>query len=652
MTSSLLFAAPLSAALLCLVQSEPADVAAQEEAAFKAVAAAVAPSVVRIETLGGVDTADGRLLASGPSTGTVVRADGLILTSSENLAGDPTSILIRLPDGRRVTAERLGEDEPRQLTLLRANLPEDGGGVSPASPAAIDEVRVGDWAIAVGRTFSAENVNVSVGVVSAKGRILGRAVQTDAKISPANYGGPLVDLTGRTIGILAPLTADGGSGGVEWYDSGIGFAVPLADLEPVLDRLAAGETLQAGRLGVTFKSASLDAEPIVDTVRPLSPAEAAGVQPGDRLVTVAGRPVSRPDEAKLALGPHYAGDEVTLVVERDGKEERLSATLVAELPPWRPSDLGVLPADPRDADEAEAEGEEADAVAGVAIAHVFSETAADGVLEVGDVVVEAAGESVETGDDLRRIVSRRPPGTELLLKLVNGDTATATLGEPPSTVPDTAPSTIDPKSDPLPADQSGRLPLEVAGFEGRSGALLVPKRAGRGGLGLLVCLPPKGSLTADDLFDRFGPAAEREGVILLAPNPENPDGFQPGDLPFFAAALEQMRERYAVEPVRTALYGTGGQGQTAWRIVLTAKSDYRGLVTDVAPAQLAPNEPDQAIVPLLIGEPPEESREAMREAGYPFAYIEVKTEGEESDADLSDEAIDAIVRWVTVLDRI
>ncbi|QDT17315.1 trypsin-like peptidase domain-containing protein [Alienimonas californiensis] len=646
MIASPLLAVPLFAALACAGQTANALVA-QEEAAFKAVAAAVGPSVVRVETLGGVDTAEGRLLASGPSTGTVVRQDGLILTSSENLAGNPTSILVRLPHGERVAAERLGEDEARQLTLLRVELPDDSG-VTAAVPAEIDALRVGEWAIAVGRTFSADAVNVSVGVVSAKDRILGRAVQTDAKISPANYGGPLVDLAGRTIGILAPLSAEGGTGGVEWYDSGIGFAVPLEEMLPVLDRLAAGDTLRPGKLGVTFKSSKMDAEPVVDTVRPLSPAEEAGVLPGDRLVMVAGRAVSRPDEAQLAIGPLYAGDEAMLVVERDGAEVELKATLVAELPPWRPSDLGVLPADP----PAASDEPDAEALAGVRIAHVFTGSAADGALEVGDVVTAAAGEPVETAADLRRIVSRRAPGTELSLERAEGEPVTVALGEPPAAPPEELPETIDPTADPLPADQSGRLDLEVAGFEGRGGSLLVPQRAGRGGFALLVCLPPNGAMTADDLFGRLGPAAEEHGVILMVPRPEGASGFQPGDLPFLKAAAEQMRERYAVEPVRTSLYGLGDQGATVWRIALTTDGVLRGAVTDAAPAQLPQNEPDDAVVPLLVGDPPEQSRTALRDAGYPFAVLDVPAEDPDDPNVLAPEAVEAIMRWVTTLDRI
>ena len=91
---------------------------------------------------------------------------------------------------------------------------------------------VGQWTIAVGRTFNQKEPNISVGVLSATNRIWSTAIQTDAKISPANYGGPLIDSRGRVLGVLVPLSPQKQGGeiaGAEWYDSGIGFAVPLVD---------------------------------------------------------------------------------------------------------------------------------------------------------------------------------------------------------------------------------------------------------------------------------------------------------------------------------------------------------------------------------------------------------------------------------------
>src|SRR5581483_2693570 len=131
------------------------------------------------------------------------------------------------------------------------------------------EFKVGQWALAVGRTWSAGAdgpPSVSVGIVSALDRIWGKAVQTDAKVSPTNYGGPLVDLQGRVIGVLVPASprAEGETAGLEWYDSGIGFAIPLEDVLAALPRLKQGKDLKRGLLGVTMKSQNMHgAAPVV-----------------------------------------------------------------------------------------------------------------------------------------------------------------------------------------------------------------------------------------------------------------------------------------------------------------------------------------------------------------------------------------------------
>ena len=89
-------------------------------------------------------------------------------------------------------------------------------------------MRVGQWAIAVGRTFESDRPNMAVGILSALDRVWGKAIQTDAAVSPNNYGGPLVDIRGRVLGVLVPLSPEAADemAGVEWYDSGIGFAIP------------------------------------------------------------------------------------------------------------------------------------------------------------------------------------------------------------------------------------------------------------------------------------------------------------------------------------------------------------------------------------------------------------------------------------------
>ena len=142
--------------------------------------------------------------------------------------------------------------------LVLLNVPTAGLDVKKQLPvpagAPVTEIRVGQWAIAVGRVFDGDQTNLSVGIISAVNRVWGKAIQTDAKISPANYGGPLVDLEGRVLGVLVPMSPQetGEVAGVEWYDSGIGFAVPLANINRVPTRLEKGEELHPGLLGISM----------------------------------------------------------------------------------------------------------------------------------------------------------------------------------------------------------------------------------------------------------------------------------------------------------------------------------------------------------------------------------------------------------------
>ena len=224
----------------------------REEKALQAAVEKASPSVVQLELVGGLESQE-----IGPISGLAVSSDGYVLTSSTMVRDSLTSILATTPSGKRAAAKIIAHDHSRNLTLLKVNTDESYP-ILPFVPR--EEITVGQWAIALGKTFSRNISNQSVGIISASNRIWGKAIQTDAKISPANYGGPLIDIHGRVFGVLTPLTPHpqgGQSDGTEWYDSGIGFAVPLADLEPHLEKLKAGENLHPGRIGVSLTSGNV-----------------------------------------------------------------------------------------------------------------------------------------------------------------------------------------------------------------------------------------------------------------------------------------------------------------------------------------------------------------------------------------------------------
>ena len=192
---------------------------------------------------GGAPAPAGFIIADGPTTGLIYSADGLILTSAFNFIRDPSVITVALPDGRACPAELLARDEVRQLAMLKI------AATGLPTPQWSDDchLRVGQWVIAFGRGFDSPEPSLTAGIISGLNRQSGLAVQTDAKLSPANYGGPLIDLDGRVIGIAVPVGLGGDAlAGVELYDSGIGFVIPATQVAASAKALAVGHSLRRG----------------------------------------------------------------------------------------------------------------------------------------------------------------------------------------------------------------------------------------------------------------------------------------------------------------------------------------------------------------------------------------------------------------------
>ena len=172
-TSASILALILAIALAGPASSQDSeDLQQREEEAIRAALMEIAPAVVQIQTFGGLDRVGQTAVADGPTTGLIVSADGYILSSAFNFINQPTQILITLPDGSRVSAELVARDHARMLVLLHVESDES---LPIAKAAPSDSMAVGQWAIAVGRTFSVDAPNVSVGIVSA----LHRRVEKD-----------------------------------------------------------------------------------------------------------------------------------------------------------------------------------------------------------------------------------------------------------------------------------------------------------------------------------------------------------------------------------------------------------------------------------------------------------------------------------------
>ncbi|QDU56054.1 S1C family serine protease [Aeoliella mucimassa] len=298
-----------------------------EQQAIREAIERVQPAVVQLQIIGGADQVGGVTMASGPSTGVLLSSDGYVVTSRYRFEPMPATVVAMLEDGRQFATEVVATDFSRKLVLLKLVNASD---LPVVEPAPSDSYRIGQWAIALGRTYRVDRPNVSVGVLSATHRIQGRALQTDAAVSAANYGGPLVNIEGQVLGIIAPMSpqSERSIAGLDWYDSGIGFAAPLADWMPAFERLKQGEDLQLGYMGVSLaKGLPRETAAELATVTPGGPAAEAGLAAGDVITAVAGKAITTQTELQHAVKPLYAGDSVEITYQRGESSESATLTL-------------------------------------------------------------------------------------------------------------------------------------------------------------------------------------------------------------------------------------------------------------------------------------------------------------------------------------
>jgi serine protease Do len=655
-----------AALLLIALAARPAlaqdDLEGLEEQAIRAAVATVAPSVVRIETFGGLERVGDVLVSTGPTSGLVVSDDGFIISSAFNFIQQPASILVTLPGGQRAAAKIVARDHARMLVLLKVNT-ESKLPVPAAVPRS--EVAVGQWSIAVGRTYEQPEPNLSVGVISATNRVWGKAIQTDAKISPSNYGGPLVDIQGRVLGVLVPLSPqakaqEGGGGevaGAEWYNSGIGFAVPLAEINERLATLKVGKDLHAGLLGVSLKPGDIYSLPAeIAASQPGSPAYKAGVKPGDTIVEVNGQKITRQAQLKHVLGTRYAGDKVKLVLKRADATVETSVELIDKLDPYQHPFLGILPrrglAEP-----------------GVAVRYVYpGSPAAEAGIQIDDQFVAftpAGGAETPVADAaaLRTAVANLEPKTKVALKVQRGqESLTVELlparlptdipGElPPAIAKEPAAATEKPATGiveiKLPEEANQCLALVPANYHP-----LVPH-------GLVVVLSAPGPIDKAAFEARWKKICEEHALIALAPMSAKADKWEPTEADFIRKTLDDMIAHYNVDPARIATYGYQAGGSMAWLVGFGNSDRIRAIVAiDALPparTKLPENDPVNRLA-IIVGMAAKATTASgmkallgrLETAKFPITQ---KALGDQP-RDLSGEELSELSRWIDSLDRI
>jgi S1-C subfamily serine protease len=288
----------------------------------------------------------------GTATGSgfVIDKRGDIVTNAHVVQG-ASQISVRFGDSDEIKAEVLGKDPSTDLALLRVD--PSAARLHPLPLGDSSRVRVGDPAVAIGNPFGFDRT-VTTGIVSALQRqiqapnnfTINNVIQTDAAINPGNSGGPLLDATGRVIGITSQIaTAGNGNDG----NVGIGFAIPINAVKAAIPQLEKSGKVAHAYLGVsTAQLSSQDAHDLnlpsdkgalVQQVVPGGPAARAGLRAGstqtdsglviggDLIVKVAGKQISKPDDVAAAIASHKPGDKVQVQFYRDGKLRTATITL-------------------------------------------------------------------------------------------------------------------------------------------------------------------------------------------------------------------------------------------------------------------------------------------------------------------------------------
>lgn len=354
-------------------------------------------------------------------SGFVVDESGIILTNDHVVRG-AERILVTFPDGRDVEGELVGSDETTDVAVLRVDLPD-----LPTAPLGrAEDLMIGEWVVAFGNPFgnliSNPEPTTTVGVISAVGRhvvpsqedrgfYLGM-IQTDAAINPGNSGGPLVNALGEVVGMNASIFSRGGG------SEGVGFAIPIERVLRIADDLLEYGEVRRAWVGLDVEPEEADAFGRTRGVRVArvtdgSPAERAGIRPGDRLVQANDRRLVSPLDFEAVLLDLRAGDRVTVQVDGQGRALEIRAEEFPALPTERVTvlrDLEMVTLTPAARDERGIASE-----TGALITGISPELQRRLGLREGDVIVALNRRRIRAAEELAELLGQAPPGARVQL---------------------------------------------------------------------------------------------------------------------------------------------------------------------------------------------------------------------------------------------
>jgi putative serine protease PepD len=258
-------------------------------------------------------------------TGFVYDTTGDIVTNAHVVDG-ASSITVRFKDGSTSKATLVGADDSSDVAVIKVNV--DASKLHPLTLGTSANVLPGEGVVAIGSPFGLPETMTS-GIVSAIGRTItapnnysiADAIQTDAPINHGNSGGPLLDLSGKVIGVNAQIESDSGG------NDGVGFALAIDGVKKVADTLISGGKVQHAYLGISVGDTSDTSGAQIERVVPGSPADKAGLKAGDKITAFDGKQVTNADDLTAAVAAKAPNDKVTLTILRDGSTKSIDVTL-------------------------------------------------------------------------------------------------------------------------------------------------------------------------------------------------------------------------------------------------------------------------------------------------------------------------------------
>lgn len=302
---------------------------------IEAVAATVPESVVSVQTTLTQNSYFGSTEATGFGSGFIVTSDGYIVTNQHVISDDPTTIKVSLEDGSEYEGKIIWSDASLDLAVIKI----DASALTAVTLGNSDEIQIGQTAIAIGNPLGLGfERSVTSGIVSALNRSLvvdqsmvsEDLIQTDASINQGNSGGPLLNGAGEVIGINTYKASQG---------EGIGFAIPINIVKPIVSEIVASGSFTPMVLGITgydkqqaayfIDNVTLENGIYVESVQVGGGADKAGLRQGDVILKVDGQDVNTMLKLKEILYSHHAGDKVSVTYERGGNNQTVEIEIAA-----------------------------------------------------------------------------------------------------------------------------------------------------------------------------------------------------------------------------------------------------------------------------------------------------------------------------------